>query len=210
MNHPAPELGESLTLAWADRDERRQVLALASQAGRQTMNLRTMPGAELFVLRRSTSGFAGWAGVDVTFDPRHPEVFSQFVYPQFRSAGIGSLLEHVWWSYLDSKSCATAFRRKELETNATLFKHRLASGYCRQVSTQELGTRFAWACRSCELFGHSCRRQVFLAVSVRKAPAASIATRGPLDLGAPPMRLREWTPASRASAPGASSAAAMP
>lgn len=180
---------EPLTLAWADRRERERIIGLAMREGRQTMNLRTMPGAELVVLRRRDGRFAGWAGLDVRSDPEHPELFSQFVYPAFRGMGLGGLLEHVWWSYLDHAGCATGFMRMELDTNDSLCKRRLGSGHYRVVTEKELGSRFVGACRKCELFGNACGRQIFLAVDVRKALAASIRARGALDVTALPMRI---------------------
>jgi GNAT superfamily N-acetyltransferase len=178
-----------LTLAWANDGERLRVISLAAQEGRQTMNLRTMPGARLVVLRRPDGGFAGWCGADVESDPQRPEVFSQFVYPEFRGVGLGALLEHVWWAYLASRGCSTGYMRMELETNQALFEHRLGSGYCRQLTPQELGPRFVSACRNCELFGAACRQQVYLAVDVAQALAASIRARGSLDIGSLPLRV---------------------
>jgi GNAT superfamily N-acetyltransferase len=184
------ERGEvPLTLAWADGWERQRVIGLAAREGRQTMNLRTMPGADLVVLRRPDGGFAGWAGMDVSTDPERPELFSQFVYPEFRGAGLGALLEHVWWAYLASHGCATGYMRMELESNDALFERRLKSGYCRQVTRQELGQHFVGACRECELFGTACRQQVYLAVDVQAALAASTRSRGSLDIGSFPMRV---------------------
>ena len=188
-----------LTLDWADGQERPRVIGLATQEGRQTMNLRTMPGAELVVLRRSDGGFAGWTGMDVRSDPERPELFSQFVYPEFRGVGLGALLEHVWWAYLASHGCSTGYMRMELDSNQTLFEHRLNSGYCRQVTRQELGPRFVGACRNCELFGAACHQQVYLAVDVEQALIASIRSRGPLDIGSLPVRVTV-TPQRRTSA----------
>src|SRR5262245_15151927 len=179
--------GEPLTLAWADSEERQRVIGLAQREGRQTMNLRTMPSAKLVVLRRPGGLFAGWAGVDVDTHPRHPEVFSQFVYPQFRNRGLGSLLEHFWWAYLRLRGCGTAYMRMELDTNQTLVERRLRSGYITRVSPDELGQRFEAACRKCELFGNACRRQVYLAVDVQKALAASTEARGPFYIGSLPL-----------------------
>lgn len=178
-----------LTLAWADARERECVVGLAASEGRQTMNLRTMPGAELVVLRRPGGGFAGWAGMDVGSDPEHPELFSQFVYPEFRGLGLGALLEHVWWAYLASRGCSTGYMRMELDSNRTLFEHRLGSGHYREVSRRELGLRFVRACRNCELFGTACHRQAYLAVDVEQALAASTRARGRLDIGSLPMCL---------------------
>jgi GNAT superfamily N-acetyltransferase len=178
-----------LTLAWADRQERQRVIGLAAREGRQTMNLRTMPGAELVVLRRPDGGFAGWTGVDVRSDPERPELFSQFVYPEFRGVGLGALLEHVWWAYLARHGCSTGYMRMELESNQTLFERRLNSGYCRQVTRQELGLPFVGACGNCELFGTACRQQVYLAVDVKAALAASTRSRGPFDIDSLPIRV---------------------
>lgn len=180
---------ESLTLAWAAPLERQLVIALAIQEGRQTMNLRTMPRAELVVVRGRGGRIAGWAGVDVGSDPEHPELFSQFVYPAFRGRGLGGLLEHVWWTYLDREGCTTAFMRMELDTNEALVSRRLATGYYRVVSKEELGSRFVSACHRCELFGSACTRQIFLAIDVRMALAASTQSRGHLDVTALPMRI---------------------
>jgi len=180
---------EPLTLAWASRRDRELIIGLAIREGRQTMNLRTMPGAELFVLRRWDGRFAGWAGVDVRSDPEHPELFSQFVYPEFRGLGFGGLLEHAWWSFLHHAGCLKGYMRMELDSNDALCERRLASGYYRVVTAQELGSRFVGACRKCELFGNACGRQIFLEVDVRKALAASIRTRGSLDILALPMRI---------------------
>lgn len=179
---------EPLTLAWADRRERELIIGLALKEGRQTMNLRTMPGAELLVLRRWNGQFAGWAGVDVRSNPEHPELFSQFVYPEFRGLGLGGLLEHVWWAVLDHVGCARGFMRMELATNDELYERRLAAGFYRVVTAEELGPRFVGACRKCELFGKACTRQVFLEVDVRKALAASTRSRGHLDITALPIR----------------------
>ena len=163
----SPDLGirpgeEPLTLAWADDRERQQVISLAASEGRQTMNLRTMPYAKLVVLRRPQGGFAGWAGMDADSDPKCPEVFSQYVYREYRGRGLAALLEHVSWAWLDSRGCRTAYMRTELDSSGGLFKRGRASGYCRQV---------------------------FLAVDVRTALAASIAARGPLDIDALPIRV---------------------
>lgn len=177
----------SLTLAWASGEERQRVIGLAMREGRQTMNLRTMSGAELVVLRRPDGGFAGWAGMDVSTNPERPELFSQFLYPEFRGAGLGALLEHVWWTYLASHGCSTGYMRMEFESNRALFERRLNSGYCRQVTRQELGPHFVGACRKCELFGAACRQQVYLAVDVQAALAASTRSRGALDIDSFPM-----------------------
>lgn len=153
---------EALTLAWADSRERQQVISLAASQGRQTTNLRTVPLAKLVVLRRPQGGFAGWAGMDADSDPKCPEVFSQYVYREYRGRGLGALLEHVWWTWLDTRGCKTAYVRMEPDSGRDLFKRGRASGHCQQV---------------------------FVAVDVRTALAASIAARGPLDLEALPMRV---------------------
>ena len=153
---------EALTLAWADSRERQQVISLAATQGRQTMNLRTVPSARLGVLRRPQGGFAGWAGVDADSDPKCPEVFSQYVHPKYRRRGLGALLEHLCWAYLDARGCRTAYMRMEVDGSADLFKRGHAAGAARQV---------------------------FVAVDVRTALAASIAARGPLDIEALPIRV---------------------
>jgi len=181
--------GEPLTLAWADSQERQQIIALAQQEWRQTMNLRTMPGAQLVVLRRPGGLFAGWAGVDVDTHPRRPELFSRFVYPQFRGRGLGGLLEHFWWAYLDSRGCGTGYMRMERDSNENLVERKLRSGYCRRVSPDELGQVFVGACRKCELFGNACRQQIYLAVDVRKALAASTQSRAPLYIDSLPLHI---------------------
>ena len=190
----SPDLGirpgrEPLTLAWAYGRERQTVISLAASAGRQTMNLRTMPGAKLVVLRRPLGGVAGWAGMDADSDPKRPEVFSHYVYPEYRGRGLRALLEHVCWAYLDQRGCPTAYMRMELDHHGDLFKSRSASGYGRQISAEEVGRKFVWACRHCELYGDPCRRQAFLAVDVQRALAASIRERGPLDLETLPLRV---------------------
>ena len=176
-----------MTLGWAYGRERFQVINLAASEGQQTMNLRTMPGAKLVVLRRPQGGFAGWAGMDADSDPKRPEVFSQYVYPEYRGRGLRALLEHVWWAWLDQRGCTVAYLRVELDCNADLFERRRSSGYCRQIWPEELGRKFVRACRGCERFGHRCRRQGFLAVDVQRALAASTRERGPLDIDALPL-----------------------
>lgn len=176
---------ESLTLDWASADEKRTVIGLAVREGRQTMNLRTMPGARLIVLRRPCGGVAGWAGLDITTDPARPEVFSQFVYPEFRGSGLGGLLEHFVWAWLAHEGVPSVYMRMEIDSNETLFGKRVASGYCREVSPRELGDDFLQACGRCELFGKACRRQAFLAVDVPKAHAHCVRSRGPIELSLP-------------------------
>lgn len=180
----------TLTLAWANSSQRRQIVELARNEGRQTMNLRTMPGARLAILLTPDGSFAGWAGMDAETHPDRPEVFSQFVFPAYRGRGLGALLEHVWWAYLSSRGCRTAYMRMEIDSNDKLFEHRLASGYCREASPEELGTRFVSACRGCELYGNHCSRQAYLSVDVEKALDESVKRRGSLDIDRLPARLR--------------------
>ena len=163
----SPDLGirpgeEALTLAWADGRERELVIRLAASEGRQTTNLRTMPRARLAVLRRPQGGFAGWAGMDADSDPKCPELFSHYVYSEYRGRGLGALLEHLCWTYLDARGCRTAFMRMEVDGDKGLFKRGRASASCRQV---------------------------FIPVDVRTALAASIAARGPLDIEALPIQV---------------------
>lgn len=188
--HPDQIDGEEvLIFGWADSTERKRVIALAIQEGRQTMNLRTREGAELVVLRRSDGELIGWTGVDIKSDPARPELFSQFVYPRYRGVGLGALLEHFWWAYLDSHGYSTGFMRMELDSNGTLVERRLHSGYCRHATPEELGERFVTACHNCELFGTVCHRQIFLAVDVQKALAARRRSGGPLDINSLPLRV---------------------
>ncbi len=184
----------TLTLAWADSRQRTRVVELAKSEGRQTMNLRTMPQAKLAVLIRPDGHFVGWAGMDAETHPDRPEVFSQFIYPNYRGFGLGALLEHVWWAYLSAWGCKTAYMRMELDDNEQLYRHRLASGYCRVAKATELGDRFLTACRGCELYGDSCRSQAYLAVNVERALAESVKRRGPLDICHFPIRLRITPP----------------
>jgi GNAT superfamily N-acetyltransferase len=178
---------QALTFAWATSQERKRVIALAIQEGRQTMNLRTREGAELVVLRRSDGQLVGWAGVDVNTDPDRPELFSEFVYPEYRGIGLGALLEHFWWAYLDSHGYSRGYMRMELDSNQALVERRLRSGYCRQATYAELGQQFVTACRNCELFGTACHRQIFLAVDVQQALATKRRSRGPLDIDSLPL-----------------------
>ena len=180
---------ETLTLAWADSEERKRIIDLSIQERRQTMNLRTRKGAEVVVLRRSDGRLIGWTGVDIKTDPARPELFSQFVYPQFRGIGLGGLLEHFWWAYLDGQGYSTGFMRMELDSNQTLVERRLHSGYCRLATPEELGQQFVTACRNCELFGTVCHLQIFLAVDVQRALAARRRSSGPLDINSLPLRI---------------------
>jgi GNAT superfamily N-acetyltransferase len=180
---------EPLTLAWGESRERQRIIALAIQAGQQTMNLRTMPGAELVVVRRWDGRLAGWAGVDTRSDPEYPEVFSQYVLPEFRGMGLGGLLAHVCWTHLDREGCATAYARVELNANRAFVERRLRTGYYRVVRSAAVGPRFLAACRKCERFGDACGRQTFLAVDVRKALAASSRSCRALDVSALPIQI---------------------
>ena len=73
-----------ITLTWADSRLRRRVIDLATEKGMQTTYLTRMPHAKIAVLSCADGRIAGWAGMDVETDPEHPEVFSGFVYPEFR------------------------------------------------------------------------------------------------------------------------------
>ncbi len=180
---------ETLTLAWASSEERKRIIDLSIQERRQTMNLRTRKGAEVVVLRQPDERLVGWTGVDIKTDPVRPELFSQFVYPQFRGFGLGGLLEHFWWAYLDSHGYSTGFMRMELDSNQTLVERRLHSGYCRRATPEELGQQFVTACRNCELFGTVCHLQIFLAVDVQTALADRRRASGPLDINSLPLRI---------------------
>jgi GNAT superfamily N-acetyltransferase len=178
-----------LTLAWADEVERKRIIVLSMLEGRQTMNLRTGKGAELVVLRWLDGRLVGWTGVDVKTDPARPELFSQFVYPQYRGIGLGGLLEHFWWAYLDSQGYSTGFMRMELDSNQTLVEHRLHSGYYRRATREELGQKFITACRNCELYGKACHQQIFLAVDVKSALTTRRRAGGPLYVTSLPLRI---------------------
>jgi GNAT superfamily N-acetyltransferase len=175
----SPDLGirpgkEPLTLAWACERERQLAMNLAAIEGLHTVNLRTIPGARIVVLRRPQGGLAGWAGVDADSDPKRPEAFAHYVYPEYRGRGLRALLEHVGWAYLDQRGCATAYMRMELDHHhENLFRRRRMSG----------------PCRHCEQSGTSCRRQAILTVDVQRALAASTRERGPLDLEALPFQV---------------------
>jgi ribosomal protein S18 acetylase RimI-like enzyme len=110
--------------------------------------------------------------VDADSDPERPEVFSQYVYPRYRGCGFGAVLEHVWWAYLEHRGCATAYMRMELDSNNDRFERRRASGYYREISAEDLGRR----------------QQVFFAVDVKMALAASTRARGPLNIDALPIQ----------------------
>jgi hypothetical protein len=180
---------QPVTLAWADPGERQLVVALARREGRQTMNLRTMPGARLVVLRCAGGGLAGWAGMDIANDPHRPEVFSQFVYPSFRGRGLGALLEQVWWTWLDRCGAELAYMRMESDGNAALLAKRLRQPAYRLTSAEELGAPFVQGCCRCELFGAACGRQAYIAVDVARALASCLRHLPPLDLDALPLRI---------------------
>jgi hypothetical protein len=210
IDHPHPihlatrtrRQASPVTLAWADSAERELVVALARQAARQTMNLRTMPQARLVVLRQAGAGLAGWAGMDIAHDPQRPELFSQFVAPAFRGRGLGAILEHVWWTWLHRCGATVAYMRMEADSNAALLEKRLRLPFYRLVPERELDVRFVDDCRRCELYGRDCRRAAFLAVDVGQALAHSLQHLPVLDLDALPLRVdgRTWRPAREVAA----------
>lgn len=183
-----------ITLAWADNRQRHRIIDLAAEAGLQTTSLRNLPQAKLVMLRCEDGRIAGWAGMDVETDPEHPEVFSGFVYPEFRRLGLGALLEHVWWAYISAWGCKTAFMRMECGSGQRLVSYWLETGYCRQASDSRLSRQFTGACHICDLFGAACAGNSYLMVDVEKALTASIQRTGPLDICRLPIRFSIETP----------------
>lgn len=161
---------------------------MASEAGLQTTNLRTMPRAKLAVLRCDDGRYAGWAGMDAETDPAHPEVFSGFIRPEFRGIGLGALLEHVWWAYISAWGCKTALIRLDCDCERRLVAFWLKTGYCRLALSSDLGRQSLGACRLCELFDSECVGNPYLVVNVEKALAVSKQRMGPLDICSLPIR----------------------
>jgi GNAT superfamily N-acetyltransferase len=176
------------TLSWANQRQRRRVIDMATEAGLQTTNFRSMPRAKVAVLLCADGRYAGWAGMDAETDPAHPEVFSGFIRPEFRGFGLGALLEHVWWAYTAAWGCKTALIRLECGSEQRIATFWLKTGYCKQAMRSDLGRQSLGACRLCELFGSECVGNPYLVVDVEKALAVSMQRMGPLDICSLPIR----------------------
>ncbi len=152
---------------WATHEERKLILQTMVQNHRQTMNFRTMPTAKLLVMRdrNDLRKIVGWEGLDYQHNPKFPEVFSQYVAPEYRTYLLGLALSHACASFLQSVGVKNAFLRMEAESNSDLLELRKSSIY-RILESEELDQQWVSECQKCELKGSHCKVQAYLTYKV--------------------------------------------
>ncbi len=155
-------------LNWASQAERGHIFKTMKDNGRQTMNLRIMPTAKLILLKSVSRGgaIAGWGGLDFEHNPKFPEVFSQFVFPQYRTYLLGLALIHIRALLLQENGFKTGYFRMEAESNAELFAMRTSSGLYRAIPDAEVDQNWKNNCTNCELYKVSCMKQAYLKFDV--------------------------------------------
>ena len=156
------------TLEWADEALVDDLLLRMRAAKRQTMNLRTGTNPRLLVCRHEETP-VGWAGLDIETDPDFPELFSLYLYPEFRRYTIGLLLETARWRYLVENGVEVAYARMEAATNFKLLRYRLSTGVYSRCGVEDFPRSFIDRCSGCELYRNECTAQTYLAVDVPRA-----------------------------------------
>lgn len=169
---PAQEIPPTLTfqLDWASPSEREEIMAQMRALGRQTMNLRVMKDSRLLRIRAPDDGnkIVGWAGLDAWHTPEMAELFSLFVFPEYRAYLVGLILETARCSFL-VKECPHVKRvlvRMEASSNTSLLRYRLGAELMVEAGENEISPETLVLCHQCELFGNSCARQAFLWVDI--------------------------------------------
>ncbi|MEM6989583.1 MAG: hypothetical protein AAF721_03775 [Myxococcota bacterium] len=169
------------SLEWADAALMDELIGRMRAESRQTMNLRTGVNPKLLVCRHQGDP-VGWAGLDVETNPEYPELFSLYLYPEFRRYTIGLLLETARWRYLASLGIDKAYGRMELATNFRLLRYRLSTGLFERKERGDFPEPWADRCHGCELFGNECTQQTYIAIDVKRALASGESRIGPIDV----------------------------
>jgi len=173
-------------LSFADETIKQSLMAQMRANQRQTMNLRLSTTAKLLHLQRLEDGATvGWGGVDAGH-PSHPELFSFFLIPEYRSHSLGLLLELVRYTYLLSRGFKTAYLRMEMASNTSLIRYRLSSGLFKQLEPAQLDPAYLKLCQKCELYERECTQQGFFQVDVEAFVRHGEKRLGPLDVDSLP------------------------
>ena len=192
----------SFQLDWATDEERAEIMGHMRRLGRQTMNLRVMKGSRLLRVRAPEDGnrIVGWAGLDAWHTPGLAELFSLFVFPDYRTYLVGLILETARCAFL-TRECPDVKRvlvRMESASNTSLLQYRLGAELMREAPPEELGDELLSLCSRCELHGNACAQQAFLWVNVERFLARGQERLGyviptenlPLQLRLDPTRIR--------------------
>ena len=148
---------------WATDVERKSILKKMLAADRQIMNLTSMPTSKLLVLKDKKLGkIIGWEGLDFEHNPKFPEVFSQFVEPEYRSYLLGLALSHACACVMDSNGIEKVFLRMESATNDKLLNIRTTSKIYKLIPEEEIDMEWKSMCKECNLYGSHCTEQAFL------------------------------------------------
>lgn len=153
---------------WATPAEKKSILESMKLNSRQTMNFRLMPDAKMILLKDldSNGQIVGWEGLDYQSNPKYPEVFSQFVMPEYRSFLLGVALSHACASFFANLGIEFAYLRMEAATNEELFKIRTESKIYEVVPDELLDVEWRSMCTQCELYKTACRSQSYLRYKV--------------------------------------------
>lgn len=136
--------------------------------GRQTMNLRKMPDAEMLSLRDMSQGekLIGWCGISTRFNPDYPEFFSLHLEVEYRSFLLGILLDYARAKYTMSQGFDFAFLRMTRDQSSRLLQNRRESGCYELMNPENLDPGYRDLCQSCELFGNKCAERDFLKINL--------------------------------------------
>jgi hypothetical protein len=184
-------------LEWGDPALKLEIRDRLRALGRQTMNLRIMPGARVLALwTADRKALVGWCGLDHEFSPSHPEVFSLHLYPEWRLRQLGVVLETARAKVLLKNGFKFAYGRMEESTNHELLKYRIATGMFVQLAAFDLPDPIRAACNQCELYRTSCTAQAFIALDLHNIVSRGEDRVGIIDVDHLPqvIRLAELRP----------------
>lgn len=178
---PSPIAGRRFSLEWAAPNVLDDILARMRSEGRQTMNIRTAEEAHVLVCRLDDEP-VGWAGLDIATWPAYPELFSLYLYPEYRRYTIGLLLETARWKYVHDMGVKVAYARMELATNFRLFRYRLETGLFKAVDPEDFPKEWLDRCGGCELYGNHCTQQRYVSIDIERALESGQSRLGEMNL----------------------------
>jgi N-acetylglutamate synthase-like GNAT family acetyltransferase len=152
------------SFGWATVIETNEILELIRRYERQSMNLRIMRDARLYVCR-SQGEVAGWVGISTDHIKDYAEYFSLYVKPEYRGWGLGLSLELAVVS--EAERCGHRFLhfRVDSKVEDRLTQSRFRSGH---IALFEPAPEIKDLCTKCELYAKLCQKQTFMKIDVLK------------------------------------------
>jgi hypothetical protein len=192
-SHKGPDDVLHLThfeVSWATELEKQWLGSELRRRGRQSMNIRVMTDARFIFLKTQLGEVVGWAGLDIDFNKKYPEMFSLQITEPYQKFSLGLLLEAIRADYMLKQGIKIAFVRMAENSTFRLLGKRLDSKHYRLMSPVELDNDYLNLCQRCELLGNKCERQVYLQFDVASFSREAQVLFGPINAAQLPMKFQ--------------------